>query len=133
VHRKIGDVLQFGGQLDEALVSYTTSKTMAERLVAADPGNAAGQRGLAAAHFQIGENLALEDKPDEVLASYRASNAIARRFAAAYPTSAEWQHQLGISHDRIAAILEARNDFRWGFRGLSCCSRNRQPTRGCHS
>ena len=110
-HDKVGDVLVAQGDTAGALAAYRASLAIAERLAAADPGNAGWQRDLAVSHNKVGDVLLAQGDAAGALAAYRASLAIAERLAAADPANADWQRDLAVSHSKVGDVLLAQGDL----------------------
>jgi len=105
---KIGDVQVAQGDLAGALQSYRQDLEIAERLAAADPGNAGWQADLAASHGKLGQVYAALGDTDEALSMFRAGRAIVAPLAEASG------HQLWVgylqSFDKEIATLEGGDD-----------------------
>ncbi|MBV1696385.1 MAG: tetratricopeptide repeat protein [Hyphomicrobiales bacterium] len=121
-HDRIGDVLVAQGRLPAALDAYRASLAIAERLAAADPGNAGWQRDLSVSHNKIGDVLVAQGSLPAALDAYRASLAIAERLAKADPGNAGWQHDVALSLQRVGIvaarqgqIAEARATYERGL------------------
>ena len=84
---------------------------IAERLAAADPGNAGWQRDLPVSHNKIGDVLRAQGDLTAALESCRASLAIRERLAKADPGNAGWQRDLPVSHNKIGDVLVAQGDL----------------------
>jgi hypothetical protein len=59
--------------------SYTASHAVAERLAAADPGNAEWQRDLIVSNVKLAEVATAQDQQGRAAECYRAALAIAQR------------------------------------------------------
>ena len=79
----------------------------AERLAAADPGDAQAQRDLSVSHDKIGDIRARQGDLAAALAAFRASLAIRERLAAADPGDAQAQRDLVVSCVKIAEVAPA--------------------------
>ena len=91
---KIGDVRLAAGDRAGALTAYEESLSISRKLAAADPGNAAWQRGLYVSLTKIGDVRLLTGDRTGALASYEEGLAIMRKLAAADPGNAERQADL---------------------------------------
>ena len=106
--RKIGDVLQYQGNLPAALESYRASLANAERLAKSDPRNFVWQHDLARSHQRVGDVLWSQDNLPAALESYLASLAIFERLARSDPGIARWQHDVALSHLGVGDVLWAQ-------------------------
>ncbi|MEZ5842979.1 MAG: tetratricopeptide repeat protein [Hyphomicrobiaceae bacterium] len=102
----IGDVLVAQGNLPEALKSFREGLAIAERLAAADKGNAGWQRDLSVSFNKIGDVLVAQGNLPEALKSFVSCDR--ERLAAADKGNAGWQFDLGISHERIGDVCSWR-------------------------
>ena len=89
------------GDLAGALESYQAGLDIAEKLAAADPGNAGWQRDLSVSHNKIGDVRTAQGDLAGALESYRASLDIREKLAADDPGNAGWQRDLLASYDRL--------------------------------
>ncbi len=110
-HNGLGDVLVRQGNLPEALKSYRAGLAIAERLAAADPGNAQAQRDLSVSYDRIGDVLVRQGNLPEALKSYRAGLAIRERLAAADPGNAQAQRDLSVSDNKIGDVLVGQGNL----------------------
>ena len=106
---ELGDLFHAQGRLKEALASYRTSATIAERL-AADPGIAGRQRDLAALYIKLGNVDVAQGALDEALSSYLSSLNIEQRRAAVDRGEVRWQFGLLQSHQKIGDVLRAQGE-----------------------
>ena len=108
----LGDIRVERGDLSLARADYLEAAGVAERLAAADPGNAGWQRDLSVSHNKIGDVQRAQGDLAAALASYRASLAISERLAEADPGNAGWQRDLSVSQDRIGDVRGRRAIWR---------------------
>jgi tetratricopeptide (TPR) repeat protein len=94
-------VLSAQGNLQGALGSYKADLAIAERLAAADPGNAGWQRDLSVSHNKIGDVLIEQGNLPAALEAFQASLAISQRLASTDPGNAGWQRDVAVSNERI--------------------------------
>jgi hypothetical protein len=79
---RLGDVRRVQGDLAGALEAYTEGKGIAEKLAAADPGNAGWQRDLIVSHWRLADTQErLPGREDEAASHWAAALEIARRLA----------------------------------------------------
>jgi len=103
-HNKIGDVQRAQGDLAAALASYRASLAIAERLAAADPGNAQWQRDLALSHGRVAMALARQGKGEEARAGLEAGRAIIVRLRQVSPDNATLPKDLAWFDAELAAL-----------------------------
>ena len=106
-----GEIAVSSGALQAALSNFLASLAIAERLAAADPGNADWQRDLSVSHNRIGDVQSAQGDLGAALSSFLASLAIRERLAAADPGNAGWQRDLSVSHERIGDVQSAQGDL----------------------
>ena len=82
----------------------------AERLVAADPGNAALMRDLQASYIALGDAKAANGNQAGALAAYEASGAIAERLAESDPSTTGPQGHLLQTFEKIGDARAAQRD-----------------------
>jgi serine/threonine-protein kinase len=112
VHIELGDILLIiDGTTREAKAQFELAHQLAQKLVAADPGNATAQRDLSDSCDRIGEVQHLEGDLEGALASYQESQKIRQRLADADPTDPTAQHALAAALARIGDVQHARGDF----------------------
>src|SRR5207244_1324518 len=96
------------GQREEALAAYQKFQTIAEKLVAADPGNTKWQSDLSSSHNKIGNVLVAAGRREEAFAAYQKSLAISEKLAAADPGNTEWQTDLVVSLYNVSTVGGAK-------------------------
>jgi eukaryotic-like serine/threonine-protein kinase len=82
-------VRQAQGDLAGVLAAYTASQGIAERLAAADPGNATWQRDLSVSWERLGGVRQVPGDLEGALEARQQRHAIAQKLAAADPGNAE--------------------------------------------
>ena len=107
LHNEFGDVLMAEGQLQDARSEFAASLAIAERLAAAEPGNAEWQRDLSVSHERLGDLAEQAGDLAEAIACYRKSEPIAAALAAKSPDHPGFRNDLAITRRRIAT-LEAK-------------------------
>ena len=85
---------------------YRDGLAIAQRLAAADPGNAQAQRDLSVSYNQLAGVLQTGGQLGEAQRLYRDGLAIAQRLAAADPGNALAQRDLSVSYERLAGVLQ---------------------------
>ena len=78
-----------------------------ERLAAADPANAEGQRNLSISHFKLGYLAVAASDNQTADQHYRTSLAITERLAAADPGNAQYQAHLVHVRHHLAEVGDA--------------------------
>ncbi len=82
-----------------------------QRLAAADPGNAGGQRELAVSHIKLGDVLMAQGNLLGAGAAFQASHGILERLAASDPGNAGWPRDLSVSHNKIGDVRTAQGNL----------------------
>ena len=95
------------GDLPGALQAYTDSKNIADRLAAADPGNAQWQRDLSVSWDKLGNVRGRRATCPARSRPTPRARASADRLAAADPGNAEWQRDLIVSLAKLAESAAA--------------------------
>jgi serine/threonine-protein kinase len=95
------------GDKRDALIAYSESLAIRERLAEANPAVSAFQRELARSHNNIGILLRATGKPADALKSHKAALAIQQKLADANPSANEFQRDLAASHNNIGNVLRA--------------------------
>ncbi len=113
---RISEVLNFQGNLDDALEACMDSLKAAERLASADPSNATWQRGLSVSFDRVGEVLTDQGDLAGALRAYRNSLAIREHLASVDPSSDISLNHLGVSHERVGDVLSEQGDLEGAFR-----------------
>ena len=90
--------------LQAALGSYSESRTLRERLVGTDPGNAGWQRDLSVTLEKIGDVLAARGELPAAIAAYEESEPIARALAERFPEHRQFQSDYQITRQRLAEL-----------------------------
>src|SRR5262249_60545500 len=93
---RIGGVLVATDRNAEALEAYRKGLAIAERLAAADRGNAAWQRDRVVSEIKVGDVLARMGRREEALASYRQGLASAQRAGLVSPGTNPGQRELWV-------------------------------------
>jgi len=106
----LGDVRRAQGDLAGALDAYAADLAIADKLAAADPGNAEWQRDLSVSWERIGDVRRAHGDLAGALAAHNERHAIAEKLAAADPGNAGWQRDLSVSWERLAGIHERQGD-----------------------
>jgi hypothetical protein len=104
------DYLLGRAALSEVLPLRRRCLAIAERLAAADPGNAGWQRDLSVSHNKVGDVLRAQGDLAAALVRYRAGLAIRQRLAAADPGNAGWQHDVALSLQRLGLVAAQTGD-----------------------
>ena len=128
-----------GALLTGALKSHRDSLAIAERLAAADPGNAEWQRDLSISLNKIGDVQSARGNLDAALKAYEDSRAIAEKLAAKDPSNSEWQRDLSVSFTKIGDEQEPHGDLEAALsrhdrllvgREAGALQRDRRPNEG---
>jgi tetratricopeptide (TPR) repeat protein len=88
-HLRIGDILLFKNDQEDALTEYKSAAAIARDSVAANPSSAPRQGRLAASYSKIGDLLA-QASLSEAREQYQQALEILTALAAKNPTSKEW-------------------------------------------
>ncbi len=99
------------GDLPGALQAFTESKNIADKLAAADPGNAEWQRDLSVSWNKLGDvrwPRATCQAPSRPSPTARTSRD---QLAAADPGNAEWQRDLSVSWNKLGDVRLAQGDL----------------------
>ena len=99
------------GDLPGALQAFTESKNIADKLAAADPGNAQWQRDLSVSWNKLGDVRVAQGDLPGALQAFTESKNIRDKLAAADPGNAEWQRDLSVSWNRLGDVREAQGDL----------------------
>jgi tetratricopeptide (TPR) repeat protein len=102
----LGELAVAQGDVAGALRTFTESKSIAERLAASDPANAAWQRDLSASLSRLGDLAVAQGDVAGALRSFTESKTIFERLAASDPANAEWQRDLWVLYWRLASLCE---------------------------
>ena len=101
-HERLGDLAVAAGDSATAEQHYRAGLAIAERLAAADPGNAEYQRDLSISHNKLGELAVASGQPTAEQHYGRPGHR--ERLAAADPGNAEYQRDLSISHNKLGEL-----------------------------
>jgi hypothetical protein len=116
-----------------ATAAFDESLAIRRKLAAADPGNAAAQRGVSLSLDRIGDlSLAKRDRA----AAYEESLAIRRKLTAADPDNMQWHSDLVISLLKVSTVSEppqARAVLREGLAIVEMLARNGKLTSAQHN
>jgi hypothetical protein len=104
-----------------ALRYFTQSKTIAERLAASDPANAAWQRDLSVSLDKLGDLAVAQGDGAGALRYFTQSKTIAERLAASDPANAEWQRDLAVSHFKLYQFAQKSGDQTMAGTELHAC------------
>jgi tetratricopeptide (TPR) repeat protein len=91
----------------DALEQHSASRTIRERLLAADPANARWQEALATAFAKTGDMQRPLGRYEEALAAYDKSLAIRQQLADLDPSDFDRQRELAVSHESRGLALIA--------------------------
>jgi tetratricopeptide (TPR) repeat protein len=105
---RYGNVHALQGRLDEALLVYEESLTLARRLAQTDPSNTEWQRDVGVSLDNVGGIRQAQRRLDEALLVYEELLTLARRLAQTDPSNTEWQRDVGVSLDNIGRIRQAQ-------------------------
>ena len=105
-----GDLAVAQGDLAGALRYFTESKTIAERLAASDPANAAWQRDLSVSLDKLGDLAVAQGDLAGALRDFTGSKTIRERLAASDPANAAWQRDLAVSHFKLFQFAQKSGD-----------------------
>ena len=108
VSDQIGDVQVKQGNLTDALASYQASMDIAQRLAAADPGNAGWQRDLSVSHEKIGDVLEARGDIDAAIEAHEESLVIAQSLADRFPDHTQFQADVAITKRRLEELRANR-------------------------
>jgi tetratricopeptide (TPR) repeat protein len=114
-----GDLAAVQGDLDEALRSFTESKTVLERLTATNPANATWQFNLGIVNERLGALAVQHGKFDEALVFLTRRHDIISALAASDPANAEWQRDLSVSLEKRGDLAVAQGDLAGALRCFS--------------
>jgi tetratricopeptide (TPR) repeat protein len=103
---KVGDVRLAGSDRAGALAAYEESLTIARKLAAADPGNAAGQRDMSVSLNHVGDVRLVAGDRAGALKAFEESLTIRRKLAAADRGNAEWQADLVVSLVKVSTVSD---------------------------
>ncbi len=109
---QIGDFRVSRGELGPARRAYEAGLAIAERLAAADPGNARWRYDLGISNERIGDVQIAQGDLASALKSYEAKRDIISRLAAADPGNAGWQRDLSISHIKVGDVLVVQGQLK---------------------
>jgi len=90
----------------EALKSFHEGLAIAERLAAAEPGNADWQRSLAVSHGHLAEVYRRSNDPDKALAAVRKGQAVMKRVVKLARDNAGWKHDLDWFNEQVTALTK---------------------------
>jgi len=107
---RLGDLAVAQGDLAAALRYFTQSKTIAERLVASDPTNAAWQHDLSVSLNKFGDLAVAQGDLVAALRYCTESKTIHESLAAIDPANAEWQHAFSVALGRLGDLAVAQGD-----------------------
>lgn len=105
---QIGDVQVKQGNLTDALASYQADLDIAQRLAAADPGNAGWQRDLSVSHEKIGDVLEARGDIDAAIEAHEESLVIAQSLADRFPDHTQFQADVAITKRRLEELRANR-------------------------
>ena len=111
VHGEFGKLLSDEGHLREARQEFEAALAIAERLAAAEPGNALWQRDLSISYERLGEVEVAAGDLAAARQRFEAGLAIAERLAAAEPGNAGWQRDLWVSSNKFGEVEVAAGDL----------------------
>ncbi len=110
-HERYGNLLAATGQLDDALVQYTSYVQRMKLLVERDPAASWRQRDLSVAYEKVGDVLKDQGNLPEALKAYRDSLAIRERLAKADPGNAGWQRDFSVSYEKVGDVLKDQGNL----------------------
>jgi tetratricopeptide (TPR) repeat protein len=99
------------GDVARALDSYNEALTISQRLIAANPDDAAIRRYLGVSHERVGDGLMSRGDTAEALMSYQQALAIADGLAAADLNDSGLQLNVSVVHMRIGDALRQAGDL----------------------
>ena len=94
-----------------ALISFSDSLAISERLAQSDPGNAGWQRDLSVSYTKIGDVQRAQRDLAAALKSYRDSLAIIERLVKSDPGNTGWQRDLTVSYGKLASAYIRSTDL----------------------
>lgn len=99
------------GDTQGALEAARKSLSLAQRLVAKDPGNVLWQRDLSVSHNKVSEALGAQGELEAALVGFQTAMGISVGLAEQDPGNAEWLRDVSVSHERIGSILATQNNL----------------------
>src|SRR5262249_12025849 len=96
-HIRVGNTLMAQGSFAQALDSYRSGLTVADRLVKADPENTEWQNKITLIFIKVGDVLMAQGNFAEALESYQEGLAVADRLAKSNPENTDWQRTLTLA------------------------------------
>ena len=101
---EVGDIRVTTGALEMAMAAYRQGLAIAERLAAADPGNAGWQRDVAVSNAKLGAACLANQDPAQARRFLLAGRAIMAGLVARYPDWVEWKRDLAWVDGQLAAL-----------------------------
>jgi tetratricopeptide (TPR) repeat protein len=107
---KLGEVAYASGDFEQALIRFSASHNIFERLVAENPPYADWQRDLSVSHEKIGDLARANEEYSEARYHFSASLEIRKRLSATEPTNKQWLRDLSVSHERLGDLAIAEGN-----------------------
>ncbi len=110
-HEKMGETLEFTGDIAGALESHRQALAIRQALVAADGKNVRARREVARSLSYLGACLVKNGQPDQSLEAYREALAINQELLKADPKDAATQRRIAVVLWRTGNLLYRKEDY----------------------
>ncbi|MDP9193011.1 MAG: serine/threonine-protein kinase [Acidobacteriota bacterium] len=109
---QLGDVRIAQGKLDDAMVAFRQSLSLAEAAERREPRNAEAQLAVGTSHFWIGNAYRMKADVPRALVHWTEYMKAGEELAAAYPGNDEYRLERAQGHGNVATLLETQGDLR---------------------
>ena len=106
-YNRMGDLYKALGQTEQALLAFSDSFSIRQKLAAAEPNRADFQRDLSVSYEKMGNVYKALGQGEQARLAFSNSLSIAQKLAAAEPDRADFQRDLYVSNIKMGDLYKA--------------------------
>jgi tetratricopeptide (TPR) repeat protein len=108
---RIGDLMIEAGNLEGAVQSWQSARTLAQALATEQQQDSRWQHYLSGANNRLGDLEVSQRRPENAIGCYRVSQNILERLTAADSANLGWQQDLAFTHKKLGLCFSETNRF----------------------